>query len=79
MIKPTPEWRRFERDYIRNQPKGWHANVGAYVEMLDWVMYLGKWPLDANPLDGIEDDIKLRRMLNARLPIPVGEDRGLAE
>jgi hypothetical protein len=76
MLRSTPEWEQFERDYIRNEPKGWHANIELFDDLIGWAEYLGALP-KPDPLEGIEDDIRLIKALNARLPIhsPDGADR----
>lgn len=69
MLRSTPEWEEYERDYLRNEPKGWHANVADFVMLLDHAEYMGAFPLD-NPLEGIEDDIRLAKALSVPLKPP---------
>lgn len=66
MLRSTPEWEQFERDYIRNEPKGWHANIRTFEMLVDLAVHMGALPLK-NPLEGIEDDIRLAKALNAKL------------
>jgi len=73
MIRPTPEWQQFEREYIRNSPKGWHANIGVFEELIRWAEYAGALPL-ADPLEGIEDDIKLAKLMNAPVRLSDGDE-----
>lgn len=67
MLRSTPEWEAFERDWIRREPKGYLANIDVVNGMVEHVEEMGKSPLRENPLHGIEDDIALARALNVRL------------
>ena len=66
MLRSTPEWEQFERDCIRHEPKGWHANIGAFEELVELAEVMGQLP-PADRLEGIEDDIRLVKALNVRL------------
>ena len=71
MIRRTPELEAFERQQIRDEPKGYLANLSMFHNMLTWARTMGAIPLK-DPLEGIEDDIRLARALNARLPATDG-------
>jgi len=80
MLRSTPEWEQFERDYIRREPKGWHANIRDFEELVALAEHIGALP-PADPLEGIEDDIFLAKALNVRLKIDSidGPDRQSSE
>lgn len=67
MLKSTPEWEAFEREWIRKEPKGWHHNIDDFEMLVRHAEEMGALPLP-NPLEGIEDDIRLARALRVRLP-----------
>ena len=68
MLKSTPEWEAFERDWIRREPKGWHRNIADFEMLVRHAEEMGALPL-ADPLEGIEDDIRLAAALRVRLPV----------
>jgi hypothetical protein len=67
MLKSTPEWEAFERDWIRKEPKGYMANVEMVNALVEHVEAMGRAPLREDPLAGFDDDIRLRRALDVSL------------
>ncbi len=56
--------RRFERDFVRNHPLSLERAFAVYEAMWNEAVALGVLPL-RDRLEGIEDDIRLARALNA--------------
>jgi hypothetical protein len=53
----------FERDLIRRTPLGYARNLEIVEALCQEARLLGVWP-PADPLDGIDTDIRLARALN---------------
>jgi hypothetical protein len=65
MIKNPHLLRAFEDDLARRTPPDHLGNLCLVEAMLDLARQLGVWP-PADPLDGIEVDIRVARVLNVR-------------
>lgn len=63
MIKDREYWEEFERELERNTPVNVAENFRLYEAMYEEARMLGIFPLK-DPLEGIEDDIRLARILN---------------
>ncbi len=64
MIRDLEYWEEFERELERNTPVDIAENFRLYEAMYEEARMLGIFPLK-NPLEGIEDDIRLARILNS--------------
>ncbi len=65
MMRNVSLLKAFERDLIRNLPADYRQNVNVFEALYHEARTLGIFPLK-NPLDGIEVDLHLARVLNAR-------------
>ena len=72
MIKDVAFWEGWEARTVLSQPADFQQNLRLMEAMYDHARWLGIFP-QANPLEGLENDISLAKALNA-LP-PVGKDR----
>ena len=65
MVRDGETLRRFEEDLIRREPqRPFRESLQIYEAMWKEAVALGVLPL-ADPLDGIEADIELARVLNS--------------
>lgn len=65
MIVRKPDLvREFEREQIRRSAPNFHENLWIFEELFKEAWSLGAFPL-RDPLEGIENDIKLARTLNS--------------
>jgi hypothetical protein len=69
MLRCTAEWQQYELDQIRHSPNGYVNNIGIVNAMVRHVHALGKTPLQADPLIGLDHEIRLAKALNVRLHI----------
>jgi hypothetical protein len=67
MIRDVSKWQAWERDYIRDTPPDFARNLAIADAMYEQAKALGIFPM-ADPLEGIEDCIRLARLINVRLP-----------
>ena len=64
MVRDGETLRRFEEDLIRREPqRSYQESLQIYEAMWKEAVALGVLPL-SNPLEGIEADIELARVLN---------------
>ena len=63
MIKNKEILERFELSLIKNEPLDIEKNLRIFEELLDFAREMEKIP-PSNPLEGIEVDIRLARILN---------------
>ena len=77
MVKNPELLRRFEREMIRRSKLTPEEVWELYDHMLAWAEEIGVFP-PKDPLEGIEVDIKIARVLNAvkRTPLEDSEDDG---
>ena len=65
MVRDADTLRRFEEDLIRREARGsFRESLQLYEAMWKEAVTLGVLPL-SDPLDGIEADIELARVLNS--------------
>ena len=70
MVRDFETLRRFEEDLMRSEPqRSYQESLQIYEAMWKEAVALGVLPL-ANPLDGIEADIELARVLNSLKTTP---------
>jgi hypothetical protein len=65
MIRHPEMVRRFEDEQARRAPGDYRANLRLYEELWKHAQRLGALPR-ADPLEGIETDLRLARMLRVR-------------
>ena len=65
MIKRSELLEAFEKEQIRKNKTGFHENLRIYEALYREAQALGIFPLE-NPLEGIEVDIRLAKVLNVR-------------
>ncbi|MBX6423241.1 hypothetical protein [Thermosulfurimonas sp. F29] len=63
MIKNIRKWREFERRWEAEQPVDYRANYRIFMELMEMARKMGVWP-PSDPLEGLEVDIKVARLLN---------------
>ncbi|MCK4764853.1 MAG: hypothetical protein KAW12_21825 [Candidatus Aminicenantes bacterium] len=66
MIKDSEYLRKFENDLLAKESSDLSKNLALYEAMWEEAKALGIFPLK-DPLDGVEDDIRLAKVLR-RLP-----------
>lgn len=66
MIKDPEYFKKFEDSIIANQKFSYEKALKIFESMWDEAMYLGIIP-GKNPLEGIETDIRVARILNSCL------------
>jgi hypothetical protein len=66
MIKNRVLLREFEESQLRKEAPDYHRNLRVFEALYQEARLLGTFPLK-NPLDGIEVDIHLARVINSRL------------
>ncbi len=72
MVRDGETLRRFEEDLIRREPqRSFRDALKLYEAMWKEAVALGVLPL-ADPLEGIEADIELARVLNCLKTAPPG-------
>jgi len=64
MVKNDRELQKFERNLIASEKPNYRRNFRIVEEMYQEALELGIFPLK-NPLDGIEVDIKIARVVNS--------------
>lgn len=63
MVKDRKAWEEFEDKLCENTKADYHANLKIFEEFLAYAKLLGKFP-PQNPLEGIETDIRIARVIN---------------
>jgi hypothetical protein len=63
MIKDLKTWREWETKWQKSKPVDIEENFRVFEELMRIARDLGKWP-PQNPLEGIEVDIKIARIIN---------------
>ncbi|MBU1298560.1 MAG: hypothetical protein KJ963_00765 [Bacteroidetes bacterium] len=63
MLTNPKIFEEFEKNLLKSEQVDYFKNLSIFEEMLKEVIYLNILPLK-NPLDGIETDIKIARILN---------------
>lgn len=65
MIRDWSAWTEWERRWIEEQPTNFESNLRMLNAMYGWARQLGAFP-PADPMEGIEVDIRIARALNVR-------------
>lgn len=63
MIKDPAAWEKWENDYIRSQPADYQQNLRIFEALYEHARKLAVFP-PQDPLEGIEDKIRMARILN---------------
>jgi hypothetical protein len=63
MIRRNAILDEFEREQIRKEPPDFHRNLAIFEALYREALYLGVLP-SADPLEGIEVDLRLARALH---------------
>ena len=69
MIRDIALWERFEADWQRSTQSDPETNLRLFETLIKHARALGAWPPD-DPLEGIEHDIRLARMVNTYVEKP---------
>lgn len=64
MVKDRALLEQFERNLKRTEKSDYLQNIKIFEEMLKEVIYLKVFPLK-DPLEGIEVDLKIARIINS--------------
>ena len=64
MLRSTPEWEAFERNYIRGRPADYHWALRVFEEMYAFACAMGAFPLQ-DPLEDLDKDIQLVKDLES--------------
>ncbi|HMD97739.1 MAG TPA: hypothetical protein VKM93_10485 [Terriglobia bacterium] len=64
MVKDRVFWEAWEAQYIANEPVDFQRNLRLMNAMYEHARSMGAFPLK-NPLSGLEDKIRLGRMINS--------------
>ena len=77
MIRDEKTWRQWEAEWQRSTPADPETNLRVFWTLLEMARAAGAWP-PANPLEGLENDIRLARRINTYVPPPgkTREDAG---
>lgn len=67
MIKNHVLLREFEESQLRKEAPDYHRNLKVFEALYQEARLLGIFPLK-NPLDGIEVDVHLARVINVQIP-----------
>jgi len=63
MIKDLKKWQEWEARWQKQTPVDIDKNFEIVEEMIQHARLFGKWP-PKDPLEGIETDIKIARIIN---------------
>lgn len=66
MIKDRKAWEEFEREYSRGRKPDFYKNLAMVNELHRHALKMGVFGKD--PLDGIEVDLRVARIINHILP-----------
>ena len=64
MIKDAKYFEQWENQLIASEPPDYEKNLKLYEAMIEHARLLGAWP-PADPLEGLEIDVKIARVVNA--------------
>ncbi len=64
MIKDAKYFEQWENQLIASEPPDYKKNLEIYEAMIEHARLLGAWP-PADPLEGLEVDVKIARVVNA--------------
>lgn len=74
MIRDRDRWERFEAEWQRRTPADGEEGFRIFEMLLEHARALGVWP-PADPLEGIEVDLRIARQVNTyaeKPPRPTG-------
>ena len=69
MIRDPKRWRQFEAAWQRRAEADLEANLRVFHTLLRHARSLGVWP-PKDPLEGLEVDLRLARMVNTYVEQP---------
>ena len=69
MIRDKTLWKRFEADWQAKREQDFEANLSLFETLIEHARSMGAWP-PKDPMDGIEVDIRLARMVNTYVEKP---------
>lgn len=69
MIRDTARWQQFEAEWQRCQEASLETNLRVFEVLLEHARALGVWP-PPDPLEGIEHDIRLAKVVNTYVKKP---------
>jgi hypothetical protein len=64
LIKDPKYWEEFERKLSASTKADYQTNLKIFEELMAYAKSLGKFPCE-NPLEGIEVDIRIAKILNS--------------
>ncbi len=67
MVRDPTFWAEWEARYIASQPADFQRNLKMLEAMYEYARFLGVFPL-ADPLEGLETDIRVAKALNVPTP-----------
>jgi len=67
MIRDPKLWQEFLDEEARREEVDYYRNLAIFEALLDLARALGRWPPE-DPLEGIEVDIRVARILNGQRP-----------
>jgi len=65
MVKDKVFWEAWEAQFIASEPTDFKQNLRLMDAMYEHARSMGAFPLK-NPLEGLDDKIRLARMMNVR-------------
>ena len=63
MIRDKAAWEAFEKEWERRHAADWESNWRVFEALLEHARALGVWP-PADPLEGLDVDIRVARIVN---------------
>jgi len=72
MIKSPEKWQKWEAEWQKNTPIDIEENFEILTRLIEQAKLLGKWPPES-PLEGIEVDIKIAKVMNTYVENSVGK------
>jgi len=69
MIRDKKAWQQFEAEWQCSQEPNLEANLRVFEVLLEHARALGVWP-PQDPLEGIEHDIRLAKVVNTYVEEP---------
>ena len=77
MIRDKALWEQFEAAWQRGQPTDFAANWRVFEALLEHARALGAWPPE-DPLEGLEHDIALAKVVNTYVAEPAASSGSVA-
>lgn len=63
VIKDPERWRKWEDEQLRSEPLDYGKNLAIFEALLQYAREMGVFP-PADPLEGIEVDMRVARIVN---------------